>query len=146
MRLTLMVPIATTILAGTLAAQQPDSTGRLPRPDKKDANSRPLEKTGDAEETSLTIGGYIKLDVIEAAIAEPGKAEPARLDELADAVAEAMAEYLLKLPPRTLVMMFGDHGFLLDPVVTGTSAGRSGGASPEEVLVPAFAWLVGNVH
>ena len=65
MRLTLMVPIATTILAGTLAAQQPDSTGRLPRPDKKDANSRPLEKTGDAEETSLTIGGYIKLDVID---------------------------------------------------------------------------------
>ena len=49
-------------------------------------------------------------------------------------------------PPRTLVMMFGDHGFLLDPVVGGTSAGRSGGASPEEVLVPAFAWLVGNVH
>ncbi|HEU5074960.1 MAG TPA: hypothetical protein VFU02_12310, partial [Polyangiaceae bacterium] len=88
----------------------------------------------------------IKLDVIEAAIAEPGKAEAVRLDELADGVAEAMAEYLSKLPPRTLVMMFGDHGFLLDPVVGGTSAGRSGGASPEEVLVPAFAWLVGNVH
>ncbi len=88
----------------------------------------------------------IKLDVIEAALAEPGKAETGRLDELADAVAEAMADYLLKLPPRTLVMMFGDHGFLLDPVVGGTSAGRSGGASPEEVLVPAFAWLVGNVH
>src|SRR5690606_8619771 len=84
-----------------------------------------------------------KLDVLEAALAEPGKAETSRLDELADAVAEAMADYLLKLPPRTLVMMFGDHGFLLDPVVGGTSAGRSGGASPEEVLVPAFAWLVG---
>lgn len=88
----------------------------------------------------------IKLDVIEAALAEPGKAETSRLDEIADSVAEAMADYLLKLPPRTLVMMFGDHGFLLDPVVGGTSAGRSGGASPEEVLVPAFAWLVGNVH
>jgi hypothetical protein len=28
----------------------------------------------------------------------------------------------------------------------GTSAGSSGGASPEEVLVPGFAWLVGDVH
>jgi hypothetical protein len=88
----------------------------------------------------------IKLDVIEANIAEPGKSEVGRLDELADSVAEVMVDYLLKQPPRTLVMLFGDHGFLLDPVASGTSAGRSGGASPEEVLVPAFAWLVGNVH
>jgi len=28
----------------------------------------------------------------------------------------------------------------------GTLPGTSGGASPEEVLVPAFAWLVGDVH
>ena len=57
-----------------------------------------------------------------------------------------VVDYLLKQPPRPLVMLFGDHGFLLDTVANGTSAGRSGGASPEEVLVPAFAWLVGNVH
>ncbi len=88
----------------------------------------------------------LKLDVIEAALTEPGKAEPTRLDELADQVAEAMSDYFDKLPPRTLVMMFGDHGFLLDPLDSGSSRGRSGGASPEEVLVPAFAWLVGNVH
>jgi hypothetical protein len=43
-------------------------------------------------------------------------------------------------------MVFGDHGFLLDSLEGGTTAARSGGASPEEVLVPAFAWLIGNVH
>ena len=42
--------------------------------------------------------------------------------------------------------MAGDHGFLIDSLDSGTSAARHGGASPEEVLVPAFAWLVGNVH
>jgi hypothetical protein len=53
---------------------------------------------------------------------------------------------MLKLPPKTLVFVFGDHGFVLDPLDGGTTRGRSGGASPEEVLVPAFAWLVGSVH
>ena len=87
-----------------------------------------------------------KLDIIEAALTEPGKSEPARLDAIADQVGSAMADHFLKLPPRTLVMMFGDHGFLFDRLEHGTSAGRCGGASPEEVLVPAFAWLVGSVH
>jgi len=44
------------------------------------------------------------------------------------------------------VMAFGDHGFLLDRLDNGTTKARSGGATPEEVLVPAFAWLVGGVH
>jgi hypothetical protein len=87
-----------------------------------------------------------KLDIIEAALADPGKSEAARLDAIADQVSTAMADHFLKLPPRTLVMMFGDHGFLFDRLEHGTSAGRCGGASPEEVLVPAFAWLVGSVH
>jgi hypothetical protein len=88
----------------------------------------------------------IKLDIIEANLAEPGKAEAQRLDEIADEIADVAVEQFKKLPPRTLVMMFGDHGFLFDPMGKGTSPGRSGGASPEEVLVPAFAWLVGSVH
>jgi transposase IS66 family protein len=58
----------------------------------------------------------------------------------------ALVQHLLRLPPRTLVLIFGDHGFAFDPLDGGTSCGRQGGALPEEVLVPAFAWLVGNVH
>jgi hypothetical protein len=87
-----------------------------------------------------------KLDVVEARLAAPGPTETERLDEIADEAAEALANHFLKLPPRTLVMVFGDHGFQLDPLDGGTTAARAGGATPEEVLVPAFAWLIGNVH
>ena len=44
------------------------------------------------------------------------------------------------------MFVFGDHGFRMDPCEGGTLSGTSGGASPEEVLVPAFAWLIGDVH
>jgi hypothetical protein len=44
--------------------------------------------------------------------------------------------------PRTLLLVTGDHGFTID---RGGSA-RQGGASPEEVLVGAFALLVGETH
>jgi hypothetical protein len=104
----------------------------------KNANTLRRIKAGHKELT--------KLDTIEARLSEPGKSEAARLDEIADEVAGAMQDYFAKLPPRTLVMMFGDHGFVLDPLDGGTSRGRCGGSSPEEVLVPAFAWLVGSVH
>lgn len=88
----------------------------------------------------------LKLDLVESAMSVPGGPLAERLDDLADEAAEALAAHLLRLPPRTLALVFGDHGFTLDPVGGGTSAAHSGGASPEEVLVPAFAWLVGSVH
>jgi len=88
----------------------------------------------------------LKLDLVESAMSVPGGPLAERLDDLADEAAEALAGHLLRLPPRTLALVFGDHGFTLEPVGGGTGAARSGGASPEEVLVPAFAWLVGSVH
>jgi hypothetical protein len=88
----------------------------------------------------------LKLDVVEARLSEPGPREAERLDALAGEVAEAVAELCEKLPARTLLMVFGDHGFLLDPQGNGTGAARQGGARPEQVLVPAFAWLVGGVQ
>ncbi len=87
-----------------------------------------------------------KLDLVEARLAEPGAAEGERLDALADETASVLAEHLLRQQPRTLVLAFGDHGFLLDRLEDGTQAARSGGSTPEEVLVPAFAWLVGGMH
>ena len=77
---------------------------------------------------------------------DPGTHEAARLDDLADELAEVLSAQLARLPARTLAIVFGDHGFQLDGMDSGTTAGKSGGASPEEVLVPAFAWLVGGVH
>ncbi|MEB2311181.1 MAG: hypothetical protein OZ921_12645 [Sorangiineae bacterium] len=87
-----------------------------------------------------------KLDLVESRLAEAGGPLAERLDDLADEVAESLAAHLLGLPPRTLVMVFGDHGFVLDPLDGGTAAARQGGATPDEVLVPGFAWLTGDVH
>ncbi len=88
----------------------------------------------------------LKLDLVEARLMAPGEHEAARLDDLADEVAEVLSAQLARLPSRTLAIVFGDHGFKLDALDSGTTSARSGGASPEEVLVPAFAWLVGGVH
>ncbi len=88
----------------------------------------------------------LKLDIVESAMSVPGGPLAERLDDLADETAEALANHLLRLPARTLAVIFADHGFALDSIGSGTSAARSGGASPEEVLVPAFVWLCGAVH
>jgi hypothetical protein len=88
----------------------------------------------------------LKLDLVEARLMEPGDHEAARLDDLADELAEVLSAQLARLPARTLAIVFGDHGFKLDALESGTTSAKSGGASPEEVLVPAFAWLVGGVH
>ena len=89
----------------------------------------------------------LKLDVVESRLSEPADgSETTRLDDLADDTARALGSYMKRLPSRTMVMVFGDHGFVLDPRGGGTTRARHGGASPEEVLVPAYAWLVGGVH
>jgi hypothetical protein len=88
----------------------------------------------------------LKLDLVEARLSEAGESEAERLDALAIDVASSIEELASKLPNRTLLMVFGDHGFLFDDLEGGTGRARSGGSSPEEVLVPAFAWLVGGLH
>lgn len=88
----------------------------------------------------------LKLDVVEARLGEPGGITPERLDGISEEVAQRIAAYFEDLQPRTLVMVFGDHGFRLTRGTEGIVTARQGGASPDEVLVPAFAWLVGAVH
>ncbi|MBX3202335.1 MAG: hypothetical protein KF894_29675 [Labilithrix sp.] len=64
------------------------------------------------------------------------------LESIATATAEALARHIATLPPRTLLFVVGDHGFSVDR----RGELRTGGASPEEVLVPAFSWLIGELH
>jgi hypothetical protein len=66
----------------------------------------------------------------------------AALPDIAASVADAILKHIETLPPRTLLLVLGDHGFTID------RRGRitHGGASPEEVLVPCFAYLVGDLH
>ncbi|HVJ94625.1 MAG TPA: hypothetical protein VM580_32790 [Labilithrix sp.] len=82
-----------------------------------------------------------KLDLVPAML-ERAPDVLSSLPRIAEATAEAIARHISTLPPRTLLFIVGDHGFGVDrrgEVVTG-------GASPEEVLVPAFAWLLGELH
>jgi hypothetical protein len=96
----------------------------------------------------IKVGGrdVLKLDLVQARLHEAGPPLPERLDALADEVAAVLAAHARHLPPRSLMLVFGDHGFRMESSAHGTTAGTSGGARPEEVLVPGFAWLVGDVH
>lgn len=87
-----------------------------------------------------------KLDVIPSLLAEGGPAEVARIEALGEAVAGPIARFAAGLETRTLLFVFGDHGFVLSSSESGTGPGEEGGAYPEQVLVPAQAWLVGGVH
>jgi hypothetical protein len=83
-----------------------------------------------------------KLDLVEARLQAARGQMLRELPEIADAAAEAIARHVETLAPRTLLFVFGDHGFTVDR----NGGARQGGASPEEVLVGAFALLVGDVH
>lgn len=91
-----------------------------------------------------------KLDVVPSmlgALPDPtiGKSSEHVIAALADvgmSVADAVLRHVETLAPRTLLLVLGDHGFMVD------RKGRitHGGASPEEVLVPCLAYLVGELH
>jgi len=90
----------------------------------------------------------MKLDLVEARLRNAGPGYEERVEALADEVAPILVKYVETLPPRTLVFLFGDHGFRLPTSADGRASGPAtqGGVSPEEVLVPAQAWLLGGVH
>lgn len=88
----------------------------------------------------------MKLDVVESRLRGMGPSLNERLDAIAAEVADSIARYAESLPPRTLLFIFGDHGFRMTAQGGGTGPASQGGASPEEVLVPGQAWLTGGVH
>ena len=90
----------------------------------------------------------MKLDLVEARLRGAGIGYDERLESIAEEVAQVTVRYIESLPPRTLLFLFGDHGFRLPSSPDGRTTGPAtqGGVSPEEVLVPGQAWLVGGVH
>jgi hypothetical protein len=66
----------------------------------------------------------------------------AALTEIGVSVADAILRHVETLAPRTLLLVLGDHGFTVDRKGRVTH----GGATPEEVLVPCLAYLVGDLH
>ncbi len=110
-----------------------------------------LRGRGAEQVRRLRVGSreLYKLDLIPTllgSVTERARAAPegiaSALAEIAEITADSVTRHLQSVPPRTLVLVVGDHGFVLD------RRGRysDGGASPEEVLVPAYAWLVGDLH
>jgi len=83
-----------------------------------------------------------KLDLCDVRVREAGERVLPLLPTIAADVAAAIAKHAMTLAPRTLLFVFGDHGFTLGR----DGAPMAGGASPEEVLVPAFAFLIGEAH
>jgi hypothetical protein len=83
-----------------------------------------------------------KLDLVQARVQAARGGVLNALPEIAEATADVIARHAETLTPHTLLFVFGDHGFAVD---RGGNAVQ-GGASPEEVLVGAFALLVGDVH
>jgi hypothetical protein len=118
-----------------------------------DALRDPGEMDADAEPPRGRTAEYVrrlrvgprevhKLDVVESRLQGARGGVFRAIPEVAEAAAEAIARHADTLAPKTLLFVFGDHGFTIDR--TGTA--RQGGSSPEEVLVGAFALLVGDVH
>jgi hypothetical protein len=83
-----------------------------------------------------------KLDLVEARLRSARGGVLRALPEIASACADVVARHACGLAPRTLLFVFGDHGFAIDR----SGSASQGGASPDEVLVGAFALLVGDVH
>ncbi|HMI83296.1 MAG TPA: hypothetical protein VK550_04335 [Polyangiaceae bacterium] len=129
-----------------LIAHGPEGLANLPTPSEQEEPG--LRGRASPMLRRIKLGGrdVLKLDLVQARLHEAGPPLPDRLDALADEVAAVIAAHARNLPPRSLMLVFGDHGFRMESVGSGTSAGSAGGAYPEEVLVPGFAWLIGDVH
>jgi hypothetical protein len=129
-----------------LLAHGPDALmSPAPPSDAEEAGLRG-RTSGSLRRVKIGARDVLKLDVLESRLRESGALLDDRLDAMAEEVAIAISNHARNLAPRTLLFVFGDHGFRMDSSDGGTLAGTSGGASPEEVLVPAFAWLVADVH
>jgi hypothetical protein len=115
-------------------------------PSRRLIEGRKAEAAAEPGVESVRFGSreVFRLNRLTAELARPGEAEPARLERLAASIAEDVVPWVERQPPETLVVIFGDHGFHWQSEERGTSAARCGGALPEQVLVPASAWLVGE--
>jgi hypothetical protein len=83
-----------------------------------------------------------RLDYLDARLREREITTPNELEGHLDACATILARHMQPLPARTLVYIFGDHGFSLDREGKVTQ----GGANVEQVLVGGHAFLIGALH
>ena len=82
-----------------------------------------------------------KLDLVEARLRSTTHAL-ADLGGIEQECASAIVKHARTLPPRTLLLVFGDHGFRIED----DGSVSQGGATPEEVMVSAYGLLLGDLH
>ncbi len=82
-----------------------------------------------------------KLDIVETTLAAAGDGAVDTLAELAFDTAHVIAKHARQQKARTLLFVFGDHGFRFE-----AGEARQGGASPEEVIVSGHGFLIGELH
>jgi hypothetical protein len=83
-----------------------------------------------------------RLDYLDARLREREVTQAEELEGHLDACATILARHLQPLPARTLVYVFGDHGFSMDREGRVTQ----GSAQVEQVLVGGHAFLIGALH
>lgn len=129
-----------------LLARGPEGL-REPPPSERDLDVNRNRAVSTVRRVRIGHRDLLKVDLVEARLRAPGLSWEERKDSIVAELGHIVANVASGLAPRTLLMVFGDHGFRFDRErQTTTEAVAQGGAHPEEVLVPAYAWLVGGVH
>ena len=120
--------------------------GRSQQSGKASPPAEPSPTAGAVEALRVGSRELFRVDQLSMDLSKPGELEPQRLERLATLLADTVVPWLKTRAPDTLVVVFGDHGFQWQAGERGTSAAQRGGALPEQVLVPASAWLLSTTR
>jgi hypothetical protein len=134
--------------SNSVAQRLAESAPGHPAPSGKPTTSLETRNAASGSIETLRVGSreLFRIDRLSDDLSRPGELEAPRLERLASQLAEIVVPWLQTRAPDTLVVLFGDHGFHWQAGERGTSAAQRGGALPEQVLVPASAWLLGSAR
>jgi len=120
------------------------AAARAARAAKNKTSAEPAVEATGVQTLRLGSRELFRVDLLANDLAKPGELEANRLERLAALLSDAIVPWMKTQPPDTLVLVFGDHGFYWQAGEQGTSPAQRGGALPEQVLVPASAWMLGR--
>ncbi len=132
----------------TTTSRQLETLARGPlslgTPSETDRDEGPIRDRTAETVRRLKVGSrdVFKLDLLEARLKNAHGHAMDSLAAIEDECTAAIVKHARTLPPRTLLLVFGDHGFRFDDAGIAVQ----GSASPEEVILSAYGLLVGELH